>query len=124
MSETLNFGTAPAPQIKSGRAVEPNPFDDHFPTKVDENGQALALTLSFKGTAEANKAKVTNLTGKARRAAERIKVDGQPHPMTARVNVIEQGTGNKTETVVYFWTVEKITRQTADQTADGQPATE
>lgn len=123
MTETLNFGKAPAPALRSGRTSEANPFTPHFPTTLDAEGNVEALTLEFDGTAESNKAKTTNLTGKARRAAEKL-----DPPMTARVQVneVEEGTGKakKVKTVMYIWTVEKITRQSADQTADGQPATE
>lgn len=117
--ETLNFGTAPAPALRSGRNVEPNPFDNHFPTKVAEDGSDIALTLDLPGTAETNKAKVTEYTGKARRAAARLAT-----PMTARIQVKEEGTGKTAKTTMFIWTVAKIARVTADQTADGQPASE
>lgn len=124
MTENITFGKTTAPALRSGRSVEPNPFDGHFPTAVQEDGTQEALTITLDGNAESNKEKVTNLTGKARRAAERLVIDGKPHPMTARVQVNEEGTGKNAKTVMVIWTVEKIKRQTADQTADGQPATE
>lgn len=131
MTETITFGKTTAPAIKSGRSIEPNPFDGHFPTAVtkDDKGEVVereALTVEYPGTPEDNKAKVTNLTGKARRCAEKL-----TPPMTARVQVNakedDKGkplTGKNAVTVVTIWTVDKITRQSADQTADGQPATE
>lgn len=119
MTETITFGKTTAPALRSGRSVEPNPFDGHFPTAVLEDGTQEALTIEFPGNAESNKAKTTTLTGKARRAAERLET-----PMTARVQVNEEGTGKNAKTVMVIWTVDKIKRQTADQTAGGQPATE
>jgi hypothetical protein len=105
MTENLTFGTAPVPALNAGRKIEPNPFDGKFPTK---DGEALTVTLS--GTAEANKGTVTNLTGKARRAADRLET-----PMTARVQVSEDGTGKNAKTILTIWTVDKIERKPADK---------
>jgi hypothetical protein len=101
MTENLTFGTAPVPALKAGRTAEPNPFSEHFPTP---EGQALTVTLP--GTAEANKEKVTNLSGKARRAASAL-----DEPMTARIQVTEEGKGKNAATVLTIWTVAKITRK-------------
>jgi hypothetical protein len=108
MTENLTFGTAPVPALNAGRKVEPNPFDGKFPTKEGE-----ALTVTLPGTNETNKSAVTNLTGKARRAADRL-----DKPMTARVQVTEDGTGKNAKTILTIWTVEKIERKTADKPAE------
>jgi hypothetical protein len=105
----LNFTETTAPTVKVGRNVEPNPFDGKFPTKVNEDGSLVALSVTFPGDAEKNKETTTNLTGKARRAAARLDT-----PMTARVQISEEGTGRNVKTVFTVWTVAKIERKTKD----------
>jgi hypothetical protein len=110
-NDTLTFGTAPAPAVRAGRNAEPNPFSDHFPTKVDDKGNHIALTVEYTGDAEKNKEAIAKLTGKARRAAAALDT-----PMTARVSTVEKkdSKGKVTGLTVYFWTVDKITRNSGD----------
>lgn len=110
----ISFGTAPAPAVRSGRVGEPNPFSDKFPTPVDESGKAQALTVTLKGSKKDNAATLTKLTGQARRAAAALDT-----PMTARIQSEQTGTGKNVQTVLYVWTVDKITRK-GDETADAE----
>lgn len=108
--DTIQFTETDAPKVSVGRAAGPNPFDGHFPTKVID-GTVKALQVSFPGVRDEKDEEIRTLVNAARRAADKLET-----PMTARVNITTNGKGKTGETIVTFWTVEKIVRKRADTT--------
>lgn len=97
MSE-FTFSETSVPVVTRDKA--PNPFEGQFPTA---EGKAISLTL--KGGLEANADQIGKLERQARAAGNALET-----PVTVRTLKQESGSGKNAETVLTFWSTEKISR--------------